>query len=196
MATRPKIRFTDDDDADRLLTESPLALLIGMLLDQQVPMEWAFAAPEQLRQRLGGTLDAAAIAAMDPDEFRQIFSERPALHRFPGSMGGRVHALCVDLVESYDGDAEKVWSGVASGDELLSRLKALPGFGEQKARIFVAILAKRVGIKPAGWEKAAGPYAAAGYYSVADIDGPDALARVREHKRAVKAEAKAAKAAG
>jgi uncharacterized HhH-GPD family protein len=192
MATAKTLHFTDDPIADELLSQSSLALLMGMLLDQQVPMEWAFTAPALLKERLGGRLDCAEIATMDPEKLRAIFSERPALHRYPASMADRVHALCEEILEHYDGTAEKIWTGVQSGDELLARLKSLPGFGEQKARIFLALLAKRLGVAPAGWEKAAGTYGTAGYYSIADVDGPEALAKVREHKRETKAKAKSA----
>ena len=188
------LHFTDDPEADRLLAEEPLALLTGMLLDQQVPMEWAFKAPALLKERLGGRLDCAEIAAMDPEKLRAVFSERPALHRYPGSMAERVHALCVALVDDYGGDAEKLWTGVDSGDELLARLKSLPGFGDQKARIFLALLAKRLGVTPAGWQQAAGTYGTPGYFSIADVDGPESLAKVREYKQAKKAAAKAASA--
>jgi uncharacterized HhH-GPD family protein len=194
MAKAQRLAFTDDPDADRLLAEEPLALLIGMLLDQQVPMEWAFKAPALLKERLGGRLDGAEIAAMDPEKLRGVFSERPALHRYPGSMADRVHALCEEIVEQYDARTEKIWTGVESGDELLARLKALPGFGDQKARIFLALLAKRLGVTPAGWEEAAGTYGTPGYYSIADVDGPESLAKVREYKQAMKAKAKAAQA--
>ena len=183
--------FTDDDAANRLLADEPLALLIGMLLDQQVPMEKAFHSPYDLKQRLGGRLDAAEIAAMDPDELASLFAERPALHRFPGSMAGRTHELAQRLVDDYEGDAEKVWKGADSGAQLYANLKALPGFGEQKARVFVALLAKRLGVQPAGWQDAAGTYGQAGFFSVADIDGPESLAKVREYKKGVKAQAKA-----
>lgn len=186
--------FTGDPDADQLLEQEPLALLIGMLLDQQVPMEKAFRSPFDLKERLGGRLDASEIAATDPNELAALFSERPALHRFPGAMAARTQELCRQLVEHFDGEAENVWQRAPTGEELLANLKALPGFGEQKARIFVALLAKRLGVTPPGWEEAAGSYGRPGWYSVADVDGPDALARVREHKRAMKAEAKAAKA--
>jgi uncharacterized HhH-GPD family protein len=180
-----------DPEADALLEREPLALLIGMLLDQQVPMEKAFHSPYDLKERLGGNLDAAGIAGTDPDELVALFAERPALHRFPGSMARRTHDLCRHLVEHYGGRAERVWEGATTGEELLANLRALPGFGEQKARIFVALLAKRRGVTPPGWEGAAGAYGDPGWFSVADIDGPEALARVREHKRAVKAAAKA-----
>ncbi len=182
--------FTGDPEADALLAEDPLALLIGMLLDQQVPMEKAFRGPYDLKERLGGRLDAAEIAAADPDELAAVFAERPAIHRFPGSMAGRTQDLCRYLVEHHGGRAEAVWTEAADGQDLFARLRALPGFGEQKARIFVALLAKRLGVKPPGWEKAAGSYGGRGWFSVADVDGPESLARVREHKRAMKAEAK------
>ncbi|MBV8235120.1 MAG: Fe-S cluster assembly protein HesB, partial [Acidimicrobiia bacterium] len=164
---------------------------IGMLLDQQVTMEKAFRSPYELKERLGGRLDAAEMAAMDPDKLGAVFAERPALHRFPGSMAGRTLELCKALVEDYDGRAERVWETAGDGAELFGRLKALPGFGDQKAKIFIALLAKRMGVQPPGWQGAAGFYAEHGCYSVADVDGPDTLAKVREYKRAAKAEAKA-----
>ncbi len=185
--------FTGNDEADRLLATEPLALLIGMLLDQQVPMEWAFSAPHALRARLVGRLDAAEIAAMNSEELAGVFAQKPALHRYPGAMAARTHELCRHLVERYDGKADGVWKRAKTGDELFANIRALPGFGEQKARIFVALLAKRLGLAPAGWEEVAGAYGRPGWYSVADVDGPESLARVREHKRAVKAEAKARK---
>jgi uncharacterized HhH-GPD family protein len=192
-----KLPLTGDAAADRLLEEEPFALLLGMLLDQQVPMEKAFHSPYELKERLGGTLDAAAIAAMDPDELRALFAERPALHRFPGSMADRTGDMSRALVEHYDGKAERVWETAKDGDELLANLKGLPGFGDQKAKIFIALLGKRMGVQPTGWDRAAGFYAEMGNYSVADVDGPESLAKVREYKRAAKAEAKAkSKAAG
>ncbi len=184
--------LTGDPAADRLLSSDPLALLIGMLLDQQVPMERAFRSPYDLKERLGGRLDAGQIAAMDADELARVFQGPPALHRFPGSMAARTQALCQAVVDEYGGRAEKVWKGVKTGQELFGNLRGLPGFGEQKARIFVAVLAKRMGVTPPGWEDAAGPYAAVGHFSVADIDSAEALAKVREHKRAMKAAAKEA----
>jgi uncharacterized HhH-GPD family protein len=144
---------------------------------------------------MGGRLDAVAIAEADPDELATLFASRPALHRFPGSMAARTQDLARALVERFEGQAERVWSTAETGQQLFENLRALPGFGEQKARIFVALLAKRMGITPPGWEDVAGAYGQAGWFSVADVDGPESLARVREHKRAVKAEAKAAKAA-
>ncbi|HEX2023979.1 MAG TPA: HhH-GPD-type base excision DNA repair protein [Acidimicrobiales bacterium] len=188
--------LTGDPPADELLEREPLALLIGMLLDQQFPMERAFHSPYELKERLGGRLDSAEIATADPDELASLFAQRPALHRFPGSMAARTQELCRYLLERHGGRAEAVWTDAASGKELLARLRALPGFGDQKARIFVALLGKRLGVTPAGWEDAAGAYGKPGWFSVADVDGPDALARVRAHKKAVKAEAKAATAKG
>jgi uncharacterized HhH-GPD family protein len=182
--------FTGDPEADELLAEEPLALLLGMLLDQQVPMEKAFHSPYDLKERLGGRLDAAEIATMDPDELAGLFAQRPALHRFPGSMAARTQELCRRLVEEFDGKAENVWASATDGQSLLANIQGLPGFGEQKARIFVALLAKRLGVKPEGWEEAAGPYGKPGWFSVADVDGPESLARVREHKKAMKAEGK------
>ena len=178
------IPVTGHPDADRLLVEDPLALLIGMLLDQQVPMEWAFRGPYTFRERLGrgDRLDAAAIAALGPEKVEELFRAKPALHRFPGSMGKRTHALCQHLVDEYGGDAESVWRDAATGEELLARLKALPGYGEEKAKIFLAILGKRLGAAPPGWEEAAAPFSDSTPRSVADIDSPGSLRRVREWK--------------
>ena len=187
----PAVPVTGDPEADKLLSEEPLALLIGMLLDQQVPMEWAFGAPLRLRDRLGGRLDAAEIAALDPDKLESVFKGPPALHRFPGSMGKRTQALCQTLVDDYDGDAAQVWAGVESGPELLRRLKALPGFGGEKARIFAALLAKRFGVRPPGWEAATAPFSDDQPRSVADIDSAESLARVRAWKKMMKAQKKA-----
>jgi len=187
--TTATIPVTGDPDADQLLTDDPLALLLGMLLDQQVPMEWAFKGPYTLKERLG-RLDAASIAAMPPDELKAAFSTKPALHRFPGSMATRAHALCQTLVDEYDGDAAQVWTTATSGDELLARLRALPGFGEEKSKIFLALLGKRLGAAPPGWEQAAKPYSDTTKRSVADIDSADALAEVRAFKRAQKAKGK------
>jgi len=186
----PTFAITGDADADALLGRDPLALLIGMLLDQQVPMAWAFRGPAALQQRLGAPLDANAIAAMTEDDVVALFSAKPALHRFPGSMGKRTHALCRYLAEEYGGDAAAVWTGVQTGDELLARIRALPGFGEEKAKIFVALLAKRFGVRPRGWEAAAAPFSDATPRSVADIDSPEALERVRAWKKAQKAAGK------
>jgi len=186
-----RLPLTGDEAADRLLEDEPLALLIGMLLDQQVTMEKAFHSPYELKERLGGQLDAGKIAAMDPDELRALFAERPALHRFPASMADRTLELCRALVEHYDGRAERVWETAKDGAQLFANLKALPGFGDQKAKIFIALLGKRMDVRPQGWQNAAGFYAEHGCYSAADVDGPDTLAKVREYKRAAKAKAKA-----
>jgi uncharacterized HhH-GPD family protein len=188
-----KLPLTGDPQADALLEADPLALLIGMLLDQQVPMEKAFRGPYDLKARLDGRLDAAEIASMDGEELATVFRGPPALHRYPGSMAGRTQDMCRALVERFDGDAGSVWTSAATGQELFSNLRSLPGFGEQKARIFTALLAKRMGVTPPGWEEVAGPYGQMGHFSVADIDGPEALAMVREHKKAMKAAAKASR---
>ncbi|HEX6311954.1 MAG TPA: HhH-GPD-type base excision DNA repair protein [Acidimicrobiia bacterium] len=177
------IPVTGDREADAYLVDDPLALLIGMLLDQQVPMEWAFRGPFTLRERLGGQrLDAATIAAMDPEEVEALFKAKPALHRFPGSMAKRTHALCRHIVDEYDGDAARVWATATTGDELLTRLRALPGYGDEKAKIFLAILGKRLRIAPPGWEAAAAPFSDTNPRSVADIDSPESFQRVRAWK--------------
>lgn len=179
---------TGDADADRLLTENPFALIMGMLLDQQVPMEWAFRAPARLAERMApDPLDAAHIARIHPDELQAMFAQKPALHRFPGSMAARTHALATHLVEHYDGDTAALWATARSGGALLERLLALPGFGEEKARIFVALLAKRFGHRPTGWKQAAGPFADREPRSVADIGSRDEFAAVRAWKKAQKA---------
>ncbi|HZP30953.1 MAG TPA: HhH-GPD-type base excision DNA repair protein [Acidimicrobiia bacterium] len=183
----PVLAVTGDAEADALLASDPLALLIGMLLDQQVPMEWAFRGPMNLKGRLGGTLDAAAIAAMPVDDLVAVFSAKPALHRFPANMARRTHALCTHLVEHYAGDAANVWTGAKTGAELFERLSGLPGYGAEKAKIFLALLGKRFGVKPPGWEEAAAPFSDSTPRSVADIDSPETLARVREWKRSQKA---------
>ena len=189
MSIAVRTPFTGDADADRLLTENPLALMLGMLLDQQVTMEWAFGAPALLRERLGGALDASCIAAMDPEQFEALFRVKPALHRYPGSMAKRAHALCVHLVERYDGRAENVWKEVTSADELFTRVRALPGFGNDKARIFVGVLGKRLGVRPEGWERVA-----ADWPSIADVDSFERISEIRAQKRAMKAARKAATA--
>jgi uncharacterized HhH-GPD family protein len=185
------LHITGDADADALLSNDPLALLIGMLLDQQVPMETAFAGPAKLRDRIGG-LDAAAIAGYDADELVDVFRIQPSIHRYPGSMAGRVQALCSAVVEEWGGDASAIWTrGEPDGPEILRRLKALPGFGEQKARIFLALLGKQYGLSADGWREAAGDYGTEGSYrSVADIVDPGSLTKVREFKKAAKAAAK------
>jgi uncharacterized HhH-GPD family protein len=184
------LAVTGDPEADGLVNSDPLALLIGMLLDQQIPMEWAFAGPRTLAERMGGRLDAAEIAAYDPDAFAALVKGPPALHRFPGSMGTRIQELCRFLVEHHGGRAEDVWEGAADGADLLARLKALPGYGDEKSRIFVAILAKRIGVQPAGWEEAAGPFSDPEPRSVADIHDAESLAQVRAWKKAKKAAGK------
>jgi uncharacterized HhH-GPD family protein len=186
----PDLHLTDDDRADRLLGDNPLALLIGMLLDQQVPMEWAFASPATLEDRLGKPLDAATIARTDPERLEALFREKPALHRYPGSMAKRVHALCQHVVDEYDGDPTGIWADVDDGRALLKRLRALPGYGDQKARIFLALLGKQCGVTPDGWREAAGDYGDDQYRSIADVTSPDALLKVREYKQAIKARKK------
>jgi uncharacterized HhH-GPD family protein len=190
MWAMPLIPITGNDDADKLLEDDPLALLVGMLLDQQVPMEWAFTGPYTLQQRLGGSLDATQIASMDPDDFLAICKGPPAIHRFPGSMGKRVQALAQAIVDDYGGDAEAIWRDVESGAELRRRLLALPGYGPDKTSIFIALLAKRLGVRPDGWQEAAGPFGDDTPRSVADIDSPESLARVRQWKQAQKAKGK------
>jgi uncharacterized HhH-GPD family protein len=190
--TNPPIWLTGDPAADRLLTEDDNALLIGMVLDQQVPMEKAFTGPLVIVQRMGGTLDVAAIAAMPEDEFVALCSRPPAIHRFPAAMAKRVRQLCQVLAEEYDGEASNIWRDASTGAEVKKALLSLPGFGEDKAAIFTAVLGKRRGITPPGWREAAGGYGEEGSYSsVADIVDADSLARVRETKRAVKAAKKA-----
>ena len=192
------LHITGDTAADALLTDNPLALLIGMLLDQQVAMETAFHGPLKIEQRTGAT-DAAAIAAYDPDEFLAAFRQSPSVHRFPGSMAARVQTLCRTLVDDWGGDAANLWTDPSTGSgtdpdgaEVLRRLKTLPGFGEQKAKIFLALLGKQYGFTGAGWREASAPYGEDGSFrSVADIVSPESLTKVREHKRAMKAAAKA-----
>ncbi|MHB9852186.1 HhH-GPD-type base excision DNA repair protein [Streptomyces krungchingensis] len=192
------LHLAQQPEADELLGRSPLAALVGMLLDQQVPMEWAFAGPYTIARRMGtDDLDAHEIAAYGPEEFAALLSAKPAVHRYPGSMAKRIQQLCQYLVEHYDGDPTALWKDVATGAELLRRLKDLPGYGPQKAQIFLALLGKQLGVRPAGWREAAGAYGEAkSFRSVADITGPESLAKVRAHKQEMKAAAKAAKAAG
>ena len=184
------MHVTGNAEADRLLDENPLALLIGMLLDQQVPMGWAFRGPLTLQQRLGGTLDAETIAAMGPDKVEAVFRDKPAMHRYPGAMGRRTHALAAYVVEQYGGDAGAIWRGAPSGEETYRRLRELPGYGDEKAKIFLAILGKRLGEAAPGWEEAAAPFSDATPRSVADVDSSESLNRVREFKKARKAEKK------
>ena len=193
------LNITGDAPADALLTDDPFALLVGMLLDQQVPMETAFAGPAKIRDRMGG-FDPETVAAADPEAFAAVFKESPAVHRFPGSMAGRVQALAAEVRDEWGGHAEAIWTrpgidGLApDGAEILRRLQELPGFGEQKAKIFLALLGKQCGLEAEGWREAAGDYGAQGSYrSVADIVDADSLAKVREAKKAAKAKSKAAK---
>ncbi len=184
--------LSGDAAADELLSNDPLALLIGMVLDQQVPLERAFKSPFDLQERLGGQLDVSALASMDPEALAAVFSEKPALHRFPRSMAGRVQEVCSVIVDSYGGDAAAIWTSATDGKELLANVKALPGFGEQKARIFIALLGKQLGVRPTGWERAASPFGDTGTFrSVADIDSPEALVKVRQYKQKQKQKAKA-----
>jgi uncharacterized HhH-GPD family protein len=184
----PHLRLAQDPDADALLTNDPLALLMGMLLDQQFPLEWAFRAPWRLAQRMERTsLDAAEIADYDPEAFVKLMAGPPALHRYPASMAVRVQALCRVVVEQYGGDAAALWRTAGTGRELLARLRALPGFGEQKARIFVALLGKQLGVRPEGWREVAGPYGEDGSRrSAADVIDTETLAEVRAFKQAAK----------
>lgn len=184
------LHITGDPAADRLLTDDPLALLIGMLLDQQVAMETAFAGPLKIEQRVG-SMDAATLAGYDPERFVEAFTTTPAVHRFPASMAARVQALCAAIENDWDGDAAALWSRDApDGPTVLKRLKTLPGFGEQKARIFLALLGKQYGYAGDGWREASAPYGEEGSHrSVADIVSAESLTKVREHKRAMKAAA-------
>jgi uncharacterized HhH-GPD family protein len=181
-----------DDEANALLTRSALALLIAMLLDQQVPLERAFSAPRDLVARLGHEPTAEELAAANPEEFAAVFGERPALHRFPKAMAARTQDLARLIVSEYQGDAAALWTTATSGAELLKRVAALPGFGEQKAKIFVALLGKQLGVQPPGWREAAGQFGADGsYISVADIVDDESLGKVRSYKQTLKAAAKA-----
>jgi uncharacterized HhH-GPD family protein len=190
-----KLQLVQDPAADALLESNPFALLVGMLLDQQYPMEAAFAGPKKIADRIGG-VDAREIADYDPEKFAALCSKTPAIHRFPGSMAKRVQALAQLVVDHYGGDATGLWTaGDPDGAEVLRRIKALPGFGEQKAKIFLALLGKQYGVTPDGWRKAAGDYGKAGsFLSVADVVDPGSLEKVRSYKKQAKAAAKAAKA--
>ena len=181
--SRPELlHFTESDEANRMLARDGLALMIGMLLDQQFPMERAFRSPHLLRERLGGRLDPAFVATMDEEDLAEVFRGPPALHRYPGSMAGRTRALCETIVEDYGGDAAALWTTAADGDELLRRLEALPGFGKAKSRVFVGVVGKRLGAGPPGWEEAA-----ADWPSIADVDSFDRVHELREQKKAMKA---------
>ena len=184
------IHITGDDAADQILTDNPFALLVGMMLDQQYPMEQAFRGPSKVVERFG-TFSPAEIAAADPEEFAALCSTPPAVHRFPGSMAARMQELARIVEEEYDGRAERLWTEAGDAHELNRRLLALPGFGKQKAKIFVALLAKQLGVRPDGWERVAGDYAEAGYRSVADVIDPASLQKVRDYKKEKKAAAKA-----
>jgi uncharacterized HhH-GPD family protein len=186
------LHLAQDAEADKLLSDNPLALVIGMVLDQQIPLEKAFSSPAVLAQRMDGPLNATAIAAMDPDALAALFKERPALHRFPGSMAARVQEVSRVVAEDYGGRAENIWTTAASGAELFERVKNLPGFGEHKARIFVALLGKQLGVRPDGWQAASRPFGDDGtFLSVADITDGQTLDKVRATKKAMKAKAKA-----
>jgi uncharacterized HhH-GPD family protein len=180
------VTIAQDPDADKVLTGNPFALLTGMLLDQQYPMEHAFRGPHKILQRFG-TLDPAAIASADPDEFAALCSTPPAIHRYGKSMAGRVQQLARVIVDEYDGDAARVWSEAKSGADLMKRLQKLPGYGEQKAKIFTALLAKQFDVKPRGWTTVVGDYGKKGFRSVADVVDAQSLAKVREFKKAKKA---------
>jgi uncharacterized HhH-GPD family protein len=187
------VTLSQNTEADALLDRDPLALLIGMVLDQQVPLEKAFSSPLELSKRLGHDLDAQELADYDSDALAVIFAQRPALHRFPTSMAGRVQGVARVLVADYDGNVTQLWTGVEDGHELLARITALPGFGGQKAGIYLALLGKQRGVRPAGWREAAGEFGKDGVYlSVADIVDSESLLRVRDYKQQQKAAAKAA----
>ena len=184
------LQIAQDAHADQVLTDSPFGLLAGMLLDQQFPMERAFAGPAKILDRFG-TLDPADIAAADPEQFAALCSTPPAVHRFPGSMAARIQALAAHIVKEYDGRTERLWEEAGSGKDLLKRLQSLPGFGKQKSQIFVALLGKQLGVTPEGWAEAAGDYAEAGSYrSVADVVDGTSLEKVRAFKKEKKAAAR------
>ncbi|RYJ02468.1 MAG: Fe-S cluster assembly protein HesB [Actinomycetales bacterium] len=185
------VTIAQEPAADALLSKDPFALLAGMLLDQQYPMEHAFRGPAKILDRFG-TIDPAAIAAAEPEAFADLCSTPPAIHRYGRSMAGRVQELAKHVVEEYDGDASAIWTGVGSADVLMKRLRALPGYGEQKAKIFIALLAKQLDVKPRGWTKASGDYSLKGYRSVADVVDAESLQKVRSFKKEKKAAAKAA----
>jgi uncharacterized HhH-GPD family protein len=192
----PTLFLAQNAEADALLASDPLALLFGMVLDQQIPLEWAFLGPYTLSQRLGTSLDVGKLAAMEEDTLVTVFCDRPALHRYPAAMARRVHELCNIIVSDYDSDPASIWTTAADGKELYKRIKALPGFGEMKARIFIALLAKQFGVRPPGWEDVAGDFGKKGsYLSVADIVDDASLAKVRAYKAQKKAAAKLAAAA-
>lgn len=183
------LQIAQDPAADALLSTDAFALLTGMLLDQQFPMERAFAGPAKIRDRFG-TMEPGAIAAADPEAFADLCATPPAIHRYGRSMAGRVQALAQVVVDEYGGDTERIWTEASSGADLFDRIRALPGFGDQKAKIFTALLAKQLGVKPAGWTKVVGDYGKAGFRSVADVTDPVSLQKVRDFKKAAKAAAK------
>ena len=183
-------QITGDPAADKVLDESPFALLAAMMLDQQYPMEHAFRGPAKVVDRFG-SISPAAIAAADPEEFATMAATTPAIHRFPGAMAARLQELARIVEDTYGGDASRLWTEAADGKDLLRRVMALPGFGKQKAQIFVALLAKRLDVRPQGWEAAVGAYAEEGYRSVADVIDPDSLQKVRDFKKEKKAAARA-----
>lgn len=183
------IQIAQDPAADALLDSSDFALLIGMMLDQQFPMEHAFRGPAKIQDRLG-SFDVTEVASCPPERFTELASTPPAIHRFPGSMAARMQELARIVLERYEGETSRIWTEAADGKDLMKRLTALPGFGKQKAQIFVALLAKQRGVRPQGWEKAAGDYALEGHRSVADVVDEDSLQKVRDFKKAAKAAAK------
>ena len=195
---RRTLRLAGDADADALLTKDPLALLIGMVLDQQIPLDWAFRGPASMVERLElpVPMDAAHLAGIDPEVLAEAFSRPPSLHRYPRAMAERVQALAAQVAEDYANDAARIWTGASDGADLRRRVHALPGFGEQKARIFVALLGKQLGVRPKGWEEASAPFGEPdSFRSVADIVDADSLAEVRRRKKEAKEAAKAGRAA-
>lgn len=190
----PTLHLSQDQKADALLVENPLALVIGMILDQQVPFERAFAAPLELQARLGKPLRASTIAKLDPEVLAEAFTRYKALHRFPSAMAARVQQFATTVAAEWGGDASRIWTSATSGDELVRRLSEIPGFGDAKARMFAALLGKQLGCRPKGWREASKPYGDAGtFLSIADITNEASLGKVREHKKAMKAAHKAAK---
>ena len=193
MSDQPSLRLAQDERADALLARDPFALIVGMLLDQQIPMEWAFTGPATIADRIGGSdsLDPAVVAGYDADEFVAVMAGPPAVHRYPKSMGARVQKLAAFVVERYDGDVSRLWTEAESGADLKRRLAQLPGYGEQKARILVALLGKQLGVRPDGWREAAGPYGEEGSRrSIADVVDAESLVEVRAYKREAKKAAK------
>lgn len=185
-----KLALSQDENADKLLSESPIALVIGLVLDQQITLEKAFVAPYLLMQRMGHPIDAKYIAALDPKILENIFKEKPALHRFPASMAQRVQDVCAQIAKEYDNDASNIWSTATTAEDLYERIKRLPGFGEMKAKIFIALLGKQLGVDVNGWQEVSKPFGDAGtYMSLADITDKVSLEKVREFKSAMKASA-------